>query len=348
MRRIVFLLFAAFAFNSCIETPEFGSARESAYSFNFEKKYGKIDPNQDWGFGKVEAPTRGVIEDFLGMGMVLPKTPSHEEITKVHEWFNTHPNPATLSLDWCDYWIVPIKYSEHSHYMSQVYIGEKMNAINGWHGWGFLVEDGNTKEFKYHNSLTGEEMTDKHAIQKIDGKYYLGFYFYGRDKNGEAVGDDDNLYNDWIFRLEPAVYKDTYRIIAEDLGNTGDFDFNDVVFDFRKGKGGYTVTLQAAGGTLPLYIGGKEVHEAFGVSQGTFVNTDGFGLPPVMFKVNSIDITVKASRAVTYTLKSECGKAPQKICVPTDYEWTKECESIEVKYPKFKDWVGTKDVDWIE
>lgn len=68
------------------------------------------------------------------------------------------------------------------------------------------------------------------------------------------------------------------RIIAEDLtwgSENGDFDFNDVIFDVQLIDNGSNIriTLLAAGGTLPLYIAGVEVHEKFGVSTSTMVNT---------------------------------------------------------------------------
>ncbi len=58
-----------------------------------------------------------------------------------------------------------------------------------------------------------------------------------------------------------------YRVIAEDLSASedGDFDFNDVVFDVVKAEGGRTtLKLICAGGTLPLRVGGVEVHSVFG------------------------------------------------------------------------------------
>ena len=58
-----------------------------------------------------------------------------------------------------------------------------------------------------------------------------------------------------------------YRVIAEDLSASedGDFDFNDVVFDVVKAEGGRTtLRLICAGGTLPLRVGGVEVHSVFG------------------------------------------------------------------------------------
>lgn len=178
---------------------------------------------------------------------------------------------------------------------------------------------------------------------KFDNAKEATYAFNFEKRYGEIAPDQD-----WGFKKVETKAVDTYRIIAEDLGNTGDFDFNDVVFDFYKTGSEYVVTLQAVGGTLPLYIGGQEVHEAFGVSQSTFVNTSTLKLPPVTFKTNNLDIIVGNVKAKSYVLKAECGKAPQKICVPTTYEWTEEHQSIEDKYPKFKDWVGNKYINWIE
>ena len=58
-----------------------------------------------------------------------------------------------------------------------------------------------------------------------------------------------------------------YRVIAEDLSasESGDFDFNDVVFDVVKAEGGKTtLKLICAGGVLPLRVKGVEVHGLFG------------------------------------------------------------------------------------
>ena len=68
------------------------------------------------------------------------------------------------------------------------------------------------------------------------------------------------------------------RVIAEDLtwgSENGDFDFNDVVFDVKliNNNTQVQITLKAAGGTLPLYVAKQEVHDAYGVSRTTMVNT---------------------------------------------------------------------------
>ena len=155
------------------------------------------------------------------------------------------------------------------------------------------------------------------------------------------------------------------RVIAEDLtitngpGNT-DFDFNDVVFDVTWiSDNEATITLQAAGGTLPLTVGladptdanylDYEVHEKFGVAVNVMVNTNWRNTPnidPVSFNITgnfnrdarNIPVFVKKS-GEWIELKAEKGIPASKIGVATNYEWCDEREKIEDKYTNFKDWV---------
>jgi len=344
---------------ACIEekeTTELGNPKEAAYSKSFENKYGSIAADQDWGFNDIQS--RSIIKEpheWRDLVAEVPAKATQAEIDNVCAWFKNHPDAVSENLNWSDFWIVPIYHSNYASRMNQVVIGEEVNDINGGVDWLRLVRNGNTQQFGYHNSESNERFVNKHyTIQEIDGSYYLGFQFYGEkwDNGPKIFGDNDGTCDDWIFRLVPAVYKGARRIIAEDLGSIGDFDFNDVVFDAAQVDGQYVITLHAAGGTLPLYVGGKEVHELFGVPTGDMVNTGTKkNRAVVVFRAPDTKIVVKAYKSETaagsYVLKAECGKAPQMICVPPTYEWTLEGQSIEKKYPKFADWVGNKDVDWL-
>lgn len=151
------------------------------------------------------------------------------------------------------------------------------------------------------------------------------------------------------------------RVIAEDLSvsDNTDFDFNDVVFDvtFDYPAGKTTITLLAAGGTLPLYVGGQEVHEKFGVSTKTMVNTGaGASKAPVSFVLdrtfgndaNNIVVQVeKEGELVEITAKR--GMVASKIAVKPQYEWCKERQDIEAKYPNFGKYVkGEVGDNWWE
>ena len=176
----------------------------------------------------------------------------------------------------------------------------------------------------------------------------------------------------------PAVHTTQKRIIAEDLGasNGSDFDYNDVVFDAfvystwngvtSRNEIRAAITILAAGGTLPIYIGSKddrfEVHEAFGVSTSTMVNTIAGKkneYAPVQkdifiavnnydkeYNVNDIPVEVKYGEGDSATLCTLKGEAPQKICVEPTFDWCDEYQNISTKYSLFKDYVGNPSVKW--
>ena len=151
---------------------------------------------------------------------------------------------------------------------------------------------------------------------------------------------------------------ETVRIIVEDMNdlNSYDFDFNDVVFDAVMTPTGADIKLQAVGTTLPITIGGHEVHELFGVATSSLVNTGSIGtleLTPVTFSIagdfdnDPSNIEVRVNKDGNWlTLSSEEGKAPSKIAVTTSFEWCNEGERISSKYEKFPVWVSGAVGEW--
>lgn len=316
------VVFSACGSDSDLFDPEKAAAKKEAqYASAFVQKYGEIAVDQDWGFGAT--PTTRVANTNSNQWKDFTEVPEGITATEkevVTEWFKTHQNPQSIGVDWTDFFVQHVSGS-HSN-------------------MDFLV------------AASDEHIN--YTIQYIGGAYYVGFDFEATGQNPNQQVAADGYYSDWIVKISPAVYTNAYRIIAEDLGDSDDFDFNDVVFDVATNGGATIITLQAAGGTLPLYIevGGdsREVHELFGVSNTTMVNTDaGATKAPVMYRVNgtgAVNIKVEGQNAEVYTLKAEIGKAPQKIRVETRYEWTAERQDINDKYPGFADWVADPTANW--
>ncbi len=200
----------------------------------------------------------------------------------------------------------------------------------------------------------------------------------------------DNYYSDWIVTLTEAqrIPQETVvvnssadiRVIAEDLSITdvddegraakSDLDFNDVVFDVEWISGGAKITLQAAGGTLPLVVGvvpnpnneaswtDYEVHGRFGVAVNTIVNTNhrlSISKPTVTFTLNG-DFGEDASKIPVYVRKggqwyeltAAKGQPASKIGVAPSFQWVPERMGISEKYPNFSSWVqnGSPLVWW--
>lgn len=218
--------------------------------------------------------------------------------------------------------------------------------------------------------------------------YYLAFD-YEANKDGSTHVAGDGYYSNWIIKITPAdpiAKEDGFprRIMCEDLGNTCDFDFNDVVYDVyfheyidnnSTNVCDAVITLQAAGGTMPIYVGNSssvhsgvyEAHNMLGNSATTPVNVGGASHEVAIYRVR-VDYRdthlYSADDIKIYVHEEEIGPvranlsdhynggvlihnagdakycmAPQKFGVPASVRWMKESQQIESAYPKFGDWV---------
>ena len=179
------------------------------------------------------------------------------------------------------------------------------------------------------------------------------------------VGTSDGYFTDWIVTLTEAERQSEYqgRIMAEDLNavEESDFDFNDVVFDWKIEGNVATIQLRAAGGIYPLYVGDQEVHAKFGQSASAgkypMINT-GAGVtataPSYTYtfpegteaKAVNIPIYVIKDGSTKAYLDASTGKAASKFNTKTTTRWVKEFEDILDAYPDFKGWVANENLDW--
>lgn len=203
----------------------------------------------------------------------------------------------------------------------------------------------------------------------------------------------DHYYSDWIVTLtkaerldqpeqpeEPDTWGEWKRIICEDLSvnQASDFDFNDVVFDVRLNTAHTKAQVKflAAGGTLPLTVGWDgqgtnwndyEVHNIFGVSTGTMVNTNWKTGVTKAYVTKTFtgsfstynDVKIMVLKGENWeVITAHTGWPASKILVNTTYQWCDEREDIGIKYnsvtsgcPKsFRDYVKDPSVksDWYE
>lgn len=117
------------------------------------------------------------------------------------------------------------------------------------------------------------------------------FFFRGNFDNDVVEMNEDYKPQSWI-------------VAVEDLGNTDDFDFNDVVFRVSHVSGQETATVEllAAGGTLPANIYIKDIAEAIGAADGYLHVNEFFGENDhsVMINTTALDhaygkVTIKVS-----------------------------------------------------
>ncbi len=355
--------------------------KEFTYKEAFVKQFGKIDPKNNWGFGASTKSigTRGVDANanMWGNYVEVPDPLTQAQIDVVTQWFKNNKNPQGIAVQWSDFFAQQVSSGEYSNHMDKLTCGTSNEHINNFNGGNcstnnvfdgdsnhpdqiqFMVNS-STECFGFHNSGDSRQYNDNYVIipgSKIDasvaGMYFVGFD-YENHMNQEV--NKDGYYDNWIIKITPALYKgdNARRIMCEDLGATDDFDFNDVVFDVYNQWDGAVITLHAAGGTLPITVAGKNVHEAFGTNE--MVNTGkGATCPVVIFRVSQryddfkVPVVVSGSNGATWTLNAETGEAPQMFAVPTSVKWTKERTNIKEAYPQFINYVrDANNSKWYE
>ena len=215
------------------------------------------------------------------------------------------------------------------------------------------------------------------------------------ERNNELyVGMEDWVmdfdYNDIIFIVRGDVtgggasdvtvpeHTHIYSYAFEDTFN-GDYDLNDAVLQVKRIYGGpnLEVKLVAVGAKDQLYayyknedgqvislFNGKELHEACGVSQDTFVNTETLNVEDkqlprqtvkfdyARFLYNKADFYI-VNKTKNYEIHipaaiGATGTNPYGVCVPFAWKWPKEKIAVTAAYPLFKGFAENMQVntDW--
>ena len=157
----------------------------------------------------------------------------------------------------------------------------------------------------------------------------------------------------------------SWTLAFENAGMDNDFDFNDVVLkvtpDTKNGKAEVKLLATGAQRKTEVYFKGTflgEVHELFGVSTDTFVNTTSNTATKKAVTLPSIDWpqnTTMEQQRMNFSLKvyNDDGKvdrefsmndllndmtSPQALCVAGDWKWPKERINVYVAYPLIGKW----------
>ena len=236
-------------------------------------------------------------------------------------------------------------------------------------------------DYYYYSNFDDKTYSSSHAATfKVQDKIIIGF------EDAGSYSSQDFDYNDCVFLLDgnfdeeiipdPIPEEDpeenSWIIACEDLGDTDDYDFNDVVFKVShvSGQKTATVTPLAAGGTLAtwivynnVYLG--ETHQLLGAKENTsgsypMINTTKITATATPLEVNvpenftitnnmggfSIIVNSKDNSAVLIKAPST-GAAPQMFCVPSTWAWPTERTKIQDAYPNFAKWsADSNNIEW--
>ena len=203
------------------------------------------------------------------------------------------------------------------------------------------------------------------ALSNIKGEKYIPKFTEGT-KNSNLNKDVIEKHPEYI---NPPSLEETnlqsWTLAFENAGLDNDYDFNDVVLkvtpDTQNGKAEVKLLATGAQRKTEVYFNGTllgEVHELFGVSTDTFVNTTSntatrkaITLPSIEWPKNT---TMEAQR-MNFSLKVyndddtldrefsmkdllNDKKSPQALCVAGNWKWPKERIAVHVAYPLIGKW----------
>lgn len=232
------------------------------------------------------------------------------------------------------------------------------------HKNGMVIGSGITYAIQRYRILeNGVEVTQQQLIDKSDGTV-PNYVFNGTEAPIDKLSVSYTKYNcgaTW----EYSDYDG--RVMAEDLNaqQASDFDFNDVVFDWKIEGNKVKILIKAAGGIYPLYVGSEahEVHKELGQSavDGKYpmINTGdgptGTATPFYYEFTGKESLTAEdiatipvwvVIDGVPANLDYHKGKAACKFNTSPSTRWLKEYQNISKGYPDFDNWVSTPDLDW--
>ncbi len=261
------------------------------------------------------------------------------------------------------------------------------NATSGFNDWNVIyVQGGSALQFGYHESYGDSYQFKFKCVQLTvpascfeDNKEHTGWYvglsyYCNKQETNEKwheIGIDRLQYaDDWVLKIVPGEGELPYRVIAEDLtaAQSGDFDFNDVVFDVVGNDGANTtLKLMACGGTLPLKIGstngegGVEVHSLFGQNEPNangkydmFNTGAGKTHDPVEFTVAGVydtpeklnNLRIEVQKEDNWVLLTATrGKAACKVLVDSSFPIVPERHGIASENENFTKYVAGDFVD---
>ena len=167
---------------------------------------------------------------------------------------------------------------------------------------------------------------------------------------------------------------ESWIIACEDLGDTDDYDFNDVVFKVThvSGQTTATVTPLAAGGTLETFIIHNnsylgETHQLLGAKQSASGSYPMINTSKITATATPLEVTVAEDFTITKNMGGfgilvkgkngdsnatlitapTAGTAPQMFCVPATWAWPTERTKIQDAYPDFAKWsADSNNIEW--
>ena len=252
MKKILFVGITALAMASCTHDDYAPVSKQEQYQAVFEKEFGAVNPNVNWGFtpqqvftfdenGKLIG-TRGANTEanqwYQYLTVPAPLTDAQKDV--VRKWFQTHKNPQGLEVNWSDFFVQQVykggtntEGSESPEIYNTLKDGVPTNTkVTGSDHIDWLACGSNAKHgdhiFNFNNGNASET-----NVGEGNNKSHNDRIMYMKDYNTTCFGFKDS-YGDNHF--ENSYYYDSYVLIPGDIIDSSVAGMYFVGFDYKTAK----------------------------------------------------------------------------------------------------------------
>lgn len=247
MKKILFVGITALAMASCTHDDYAPVSKQEQYQAVFEKEFGTVNPNVNWGFtpqqvftfdenGKLIG-TRGANTEanqwYQYLTVPAPLTDAQKEV--VRKWFQNNKNPQGLDVNWSDFFVQqvykggtnPGSNSPEIYYTLKDGV-QTQNTVTGSNYMDWLACGSEESQYKDHiNNFNGGDAGDMN-VGEGNNKFHQDKIMYMHDYNTTCFGFHDSYGQTY--------YYDSYVLIPGDIIDPIVAGMYFVGFDYKTAK----------------------------------------------------------------------------------------------------------------
>lgn len=249
MKKILFVGITALAMASCTHDDYAPVSKQEQYQAVFEKEFGAVNPNVNWGFtpqqvftfdenGKLIG-TRGANTEanqwYQYLTVPAPLTDAQKDV--VRKWFQNNKNPQGLDVNWSDFFVQqvykggtnPGSNSPEIYYTLKDGVQtQNTDTVTGSNYMDWLACGSEESQYKDHiNNFNGGDAGDM-KVGEGNNKFHQDKIMYMHDYNTTCFGFHDSYGQTY--------YYDSYVLIPGDIIDPIVAGMYFVGFDYKTAK----------------------------------------------------------------------------------------------------------------
>ena len=248
MKKILFVGITALAMASCTHDDYAPVSKQEQYQAVFEKEFGAVNPNVNWGFTPQQVFTFDKDGKLIGTRgadpsnnlwykyLTVPDALTDAQKDVVRKWFQTHKKPQGLEVNWSDYFV------------QQVYKGGTNTEGSQSPEKYDILKDGVPD--KNRDKVTGSDHMDWLHSGNGETKYHIERFNAGDGSNTDVFEDENKKHQDKIMYMKDCktkyfgfhdsygqtYYSDSYVLIPGDIIDDSVKGMYFVGFDYKMQK----------------------------------------------------------------------------------------------------------------